>query len=408
MTLKTPLLAIVVPTRNRHQYVISAIKSLLRIPSRDIEIVLEDNSDSNQLQDWIQENAPDTRITYNYSSTPTSQSGNYERSMRGVKAEYVAFIGDDDGINPEVLEAVSWAKGQGYDAVVPRNTAHFVWPDLQMSAKGAMAPGELRISPITGRAWQPDPEAELRKCVLDAGQNFHDMPRAYYGIVRREALEQVRAKTGVFFPGVSPDLAAAVALSNVTRRVCVVDYPLFLPGSSLRSNAGLGGLKKHVGKLREQSHLDPDCERNWSVMVPPFFSVQTIWAEAAVGALIAMEREDLVRLFNAPKLYAYLIMFYPKYLRLTGKSYWAALNRSKRGVGAGVFALLTCFFQLGCVRAQCLLRRFKYHVPGEKTYSQKGISDIQQAVLGLQEYLRSNGWSFGPQGVTGPKPKGKT
>lgn len=409
MTQNAPLLAIVVPTRNRHQYVVSAIKSLLLIPSRDTEIVIEDNSDSNQLQDWIQENGLDSRIRYTYSKVPTSQSGNYERCMRRVKAEYVACIGDDDGVNPEIVAAASWAKAQGYDAVVPLNSAHFVWPDLQMRAKAAMAPGELRITPITGMVRQPDPEAELRKCVLDAGQRFYDLPRAYYGIVRREAMEQVRAKTGFFFPGVSPDLSAAIALANVTRKVCVVDYPLFLPGSSLRSNAGLSGLNKHVGKLAEQSHLSSDCEQNWSAMVPPFFSVQTIWAEAAVEALIAMEREDLVRLFNIPGLYAHLVMFYPRYLRLTGKSYWAAIHRTHRGVAGGLLALLICFFRLGCLRAQYLMGRLNPHVPEvDSSYRQEGISDILQAVRGLQEYLRSNGWSFGPQGVAGPKPREET
>ena len=107
--------------------------------------------------------------------------------MRGVTAEYVAFIGDDDGVNPEIVEAARWAKAQGYDAIVPLNRARFVWPDLHMSAIGAMAAGELRIGRITGKAWEPDPEVELRKCVFDAGQAFHDLPRAYYGIVRRES-----------------------------------------------------------------------------------------------------------------------------------------------------------------------------------------------------------------------------
>jgi hypothetical protein len=408
MTQDSPLLAIVVPTRNRHQYVGSAIRSLLRIPSRDIEFVIEDNSDSNQLEKWIQDNAPDARITYSYSNAPTSQSGNYERSMRGVTADYVAFIGDDDGVNPEIVEAARWAKAQGYDALVPVNRAHFVWPDLHMPAMGAMAAGELRIGPITGKTWEPDPEVELRKCVLDAGQAFHDLPRAYYGIVRRESMEEVRAKAGAFFPGVSPDLAAAVALANVTRKVCVVDYPLFLPGSSLRSNAGVGGLNRHVGKLAEQPHLGPDCDRNWSAIVPPFFSVQTIWAEAAVEALIAMKREDLLHLFNVPKLYAALVMFHPRFSALTGRRFWRALSRSDRPFATGLFASLVCFFRLGCLRAYYLLQRLKHHVPDGDTYSRKDVVDIRHAVTELQEYLGRNGWSFGCQGVAGPKPTEET
>jgi len=402
MTQNIPLLALVVPTRNRPQYVASAIKSLLAIPSQELEIVIEDNSDSNELQKWLNENAPDGRITYSYSNVQTSQSGNYERSMRGVTAEYVAFIGDDDGVNPEILAATRWAKEQRFDVVVPRNSALFVWPDLQMSAKGAMNPGELRISSFTGQAWQSDPEAELRKCVLSAGQNFHDLPKAYYGIVRRETLEKVRDKTGLFFPGVSPDLAAAIALANVAHKVCILDYPLFLPGASLRSNAGLGGLNKHVGKLEDQPHLGPDCVKAWSAVVPPFFSVQSIWAEAAVESLIKMEREDLLRQFNLPELYFTLLTYYPGFRWMILKNYWPALRRIRRGIGEGTFALLTCFLRHGIRRIKRFYKRKNLCISDDKAHSQRGIIDIQQAVSLLQEYLRTNNWSFSSQGVSCP------
>jgi glycosyltransferase involved in cell wall biosynthesis len=395
----TPLLAIVVPTRNRQEYVVSAVRSLLRIPSTEIEIVIEDNSDTPELQEWISKHVEDRRLTYHYSNVIVSQSENYDRSMRGATAEYIAFIGDDDSVNPDILEAVRWAKSQDVDALVPLNKAHFVWPDLQMSATGALAPGELSISPITSQMWTVDPEAELRKCLRDAGQDFHHLPRAYYGVVRKIILEKVRSKTGSYFPGVSPDLAAAIALANVAQRVLIMDYPLFLPGSSLRSNAGLSGQKRHVGMLNEQAHLGPDCDQNWSAVIPPFFSVQTIWAEAAIESLSAMEREDIINLFNVPKLYAWLIMFHPRFIRLIGTTYLSALRRTKRGFFKGTLELSAYFLKLAGLRFQCLIRRFTPKGRVENVYRRQGIKDIENAVSVLNDYLKKNAlkkpWDIG-------------
>jgi hypothetical protein len=397
-----PLLSIVIPTRNRLSCARFAVLCALDIPSSEVQVVVEDNSDSPECEGWLSRDVADPRITYHYSAEHRSMTDNYNVAVTRARGDYICVIGDDDGVNPDIIQAVRWAREQDYAVVVPITSAHFVWPDLKMTHKGAMAPGELRIRHISGRSCRPDPEAELLKCVLDAGQDFHKLPRIYYGIVRRELMDEIRARTGSFFPGVSPDLAAAVALANVPGTVCVVDYPLFLPGSSAGSNAGLGGLNRHVGNLREQAHLGADCEKAWSVIVPPFFSIPTIWAEAAVGALVAMEREDLVGLFNVPKLYAGLFMFHPTFALLTAKSFRAALRRTKRGFWEGLIALFACFLQLGCLRAHYLVRRFKRVEPEERTFSQTGIGDVQQAVHALHEYIRTSGWSFGPHGASGP------
>ncbi len=395
-----PLLSIVVPTRNRNVYARSAIKSLTRIKSALLEVVIEDNSDDDGLHMWIRENVPDNRIVYHYSSLRTSQSGNYDRSMRGVTGEYVAFIGDDDGVNPEILPATEWAKRKGYDVVVPLNSAHYFWPDLKVANRTSLAPGELRLTPVTGEIIEPDPKEELKKCARDAGQQFHMLPRAYYGIVRRELFDAIKLKSGSFFPGVSPDLAAAAALGTVARRVCVVDYPLFLPASSARSNAGLSGLNRHVGSLQEQEHLGSDWLREWSPIVPPFYSVQTIWAEAFVTSLRRMGRKDLLREFNVAKLYAWLLMFYPRFLSHILPQFRSAVREAGQRLPAASTSLLWNFVCLGFTRAKFLTQRSFGLRPTSSFSSHKGIETIEEAVVRLQVEIRSNGFAFTKDGVT--------
>ncbi len=53
MTQDAPLLSVVIPSRNRMDYAKSAIRSVLSIPCSELELVVEDNSDSNQLETRI-------------------------------------------------------------------------------------------------------------------------------------------------------------------------------------------------------------------------------------------------------------------------------------------------------------------------------------------------------------------
>ena len=264
-------------------YVHSAIRSVLCLNFKDLEVVVEDNSDTNQLEQWIETNVADSRLVYHYCSEPTSQAGNYNRAMLKVRGEYVASIGDDDGVGMEIIDAAQWAKAHDLDALTPSSVVNYSWPDLKIDNLNAVGPGELRIQPFSSAVSFPDPQEEAIKCMQDFGQNFHKLPKAYFGIVRKSCMDRVKDKTGTYFPGVSPDMASAMALACIVKKTCYVDYPLFVPGSSAKSNAGVSGMRKHIGSLRDQSHLPPDCESKWSSIVPKFYSVHTIWAETAVA-----------------------------------------------------------------------------------------------------------------------------
>jgi len=377
------------------------------LPDKDIEIVIQDNSDTDELQEFVKSFRVDRRLKYENVPERVDVITNCNRALARAGGEYVCLLGDDDGIQPEIVAAARWAKNEGFDALVPSSAATFVWPDLSMSTRSAMRPGELRIVEFSGAITFPVVEKELRKCLNDAGQKFHDLPKLYYGLVRRDIMEQVRRLCGSYFPAISPDMAASVAIAQFARRVCRIDYPLFLPGASFKSTAGLGGLRQHVGRLSDQRHLPRDCEAKWTDMVPPFFSVPTIWAEASLETLLACGREDLLQEFDLPRLYAWLLMFHPGFMLMICRTYGTALQRTRRGCAAGVLALAVCLSQLALLRVKCLLRRFLKQPPCAQPWRLEGLKDIQAAVHELQVYLRSNGCSFGPQGLSVPSREAK-
>jgi glycosyltransferase involved in cell wall biosynthesis len=133
----------VIPTRNRVQYVRFAIQSVLSIPSPDLQLVVEDNSDSDQLEMWAKGILDDARLVYHHSSVPVSMVENYDRAVLRATGEYISLIGDDDGVDPEIVDALRWAKDQQIDALAPTTPAHYIWPDLHLRSAAAIKAGGL-------------------------------------------------------------------------------------------------------------------------------------------------------------------------------------------------------------------------------------------------------------------------
>jgi phosphatidylglycerophosphatase A len=251
-----------------------------------------------------------------------------------------------------------------------------------------MEAGQLNIRPFTCKITFPDPESETLKCVRDAGQSFHMLPRAYYGIVKRIYMDLIFKKTGSYFPGVSPDMAAAISIATVAKNICHIDYPLFVPGSSAQSNAGLGALKKHIGLLRDQLHLPATCERDWSDIVPAFYSVQTIWAESTVSALKAMKKSEILKQFNVPLLFATCLVFHPRYMFLNNRSLFRSLKLLRQGAITGITKFIYWFFYWWTMRLKFLLFRFFKPTKPAVLFSQKGIMNIDEAVQSVTHHLK--------------------
>jgi glycosyltransferase involved in cell wall biosynthesis len=389
-----PLLSIVIPTKNRLDYVKSAIKSVLSISSPLLQLVIADNSDTNDLEIWIKTNIYDTRYIYSHSDSKMTMCENYDQAVSFATGEYICLIGDDDGVNPEIIDATIWAKKHGHDALVPSSLINYVWPDLQMKSIGSMEAGELSIRSFTGEMTFPIAEDEMLKCVADAGQNFHSLPKAYYGVVKKECFDLVKEKTGSYFPGVSPDMSAALSIATVVKSICKVDYPLFVPGSSAKSNAGLSGMKKHIGRLIDQPHLSKTCEQEWSDITPVFYSVQTIWAEAAVNALVSTGRQDILKKFNLPLLYALCTVFHYSYMQNSLNRFYKGLIILEQRNFISTIKFIYWFIYWWSLRAKSLILRIIGYRVTVNSYCSSGVIDIEQAVILTSNYLREHNVKF--------------
>ena len=101
----SPLLSIVIPTKNRYECLIPVISAILsHVESSDFELIVHDNSTSNDsVVDFFREHK-DFRLKYFYVKEELSMVDNTLYSINKSIGKYAVFIGDDDLVSPFICE----------------------------------------------------------------------------------------------------------------------------------------------------------------------------------------------------------------------------------------------------------------------------------------------------------------
>lgn len=283
------LLSVVMPTHNRAGYAIHAIRSLLVIPNNELELVVSDTSTDGELHAQLIAGAEqflnDRRLKYVRPTAKLDMTGNHNAAIEAATGEYVCLIGDDDTISADALLATAWAKDRGIEVIAPNVLANYVWPDFRSRFVGTGHASRLYFGKRFVGALIHDSEVAVRRMLNNAAQGTDGLPKIYHGIVKRSILDQIRAQSGAYFHGSSPDVSGAVGLALCSKRFVVVNYPLTIPGASGGSNTGRSAMNTHKGKLNEESQTRGFETGGWSEGVPKFFSVETVWAHAALETI---------------------------------------------------------------------------------------------------------------------------
>lgn len=307
------ILSIIIPTKNRQKYCLAAIRQILSLNLSEIEICIQDNSDTDILRNEISSIASEN-IVYNYHEGVLSFVDNFSEAVSLSHGEYLCMIGDDDGILPSIMDMVRFMKGKGIDSLIPSLGAVYYWPsDNPIVANGEK--GVLTLSYLRSKARYTNSKKALLKLLKGAVQNYTslDMPRLYHGIVKKTCLEDIKEQTGKYFGGLTPDIYMAVALSFVCKKTLRIDTPITISGICPTSGSNDSATGKHTGKLEDAPHFRGHTDYHWDEHIPAFYSVDTIWAETLMQALTMFKRDDLKSKFNMPLFEIICLKKYPEY-----------------------------------------------------------------------------------------------
>ncbi|MEG1402199.1 glycosyltransferase family A protein [Bacteroides sp.] len=307
-----PILSIVVPTKNRYIYLMELVKLFLKLDYLNIELVIQDNSDDNNLFSQFIANQSDDRIKYYYENKHLDIVQNANLAIQNSSGEYVCFIGDDDGFSSSIIDCVIWLKENSIDSLVLFNPV-YTWPDVK--SKIFNFSSSLKLDSYSGVFTEISPQNELRKVLNKGGTSLEKMPRVYQGIVSRKSLDKLYMATGSFFPGPCPDISNAVGLCFFVNKCYYLDYPVIVSGQGKKSGAGLGAQHKHQGEIESLSFLPKRTATLWENDIPKVWTGETIWAESCVKALRNTGHEEFISSLNLNRLYAKFLIFNPKYYK---------------------------------------------------------------------------------------------
>ena len=379
--MKRPLLSIVIPTKNRQKYALSIIQTILSIKDYALELVIQDNSDTNELENSIKNNIIDKRLKYNYDSSPMSTIHNFNNSMDNVEGKYICYIGDDDGVSLDIMQFVKWMDRNKIDALIGKNVCSYSWPSDKTN-------GKLTIYPFSGKIKVLDVNDQIKKFIKNGAVYYlkFGLAKVYHGIIKKECIERSKLKTGNYFGGLSPDIYASIATSLEVEKLIEIDYPLTIAGSSFESDKTHRTNEAKNLELKDAPHFNHRGKYNWSKLVPSIYSGASIWAESGIKALEESNRFDLISDINKYRLGAYIALDSPhNKKKITSYLYHYKIELLNYYL-IKYFILLESFFSR-------FFNRINKVIKNNKTYS-NNIESIGLAIKEIDVYCNEKNLNF--------------
>jgi glycosyltransferase involved in cell wall biosynthesis len=304
------LLSIIIPTKNRYATLFNVVNTILDFDKNDeLEIVIQDNSDNNtEALFFMEERKKFKNLKYFHESKNLSVIENSDKAVQNSIGDYVCFIGDDDGVMPYIIDVVKWMKKNTVKAVKSYKPNYY-WPDQQSNYLSRDKSGVLNFKKFDYSVKKVDTKKALEYTLKKGGTSIKMLPSLYHSIVEKKVLETIYQITNSYFPGPSPDMANAVALTQVIDDYVLLGFPVALSGKSSKSTGGQGVLHQHLSRIEEVSHLPNNTLRKWTKEIPAYCTSPTIWAESVLKALENMVDKQKSKKMNFSYLYASLFVF---------------------------------------------------------------------------------------------------
>ncbi|MGL5350489.1 MAG: glycosyltransferase family 2 protein [Cetobacterium sp.] len=382
---KEYLLSILIPTKNREEYLIETVNQILKINNQKIQIVIQDNSDISVYDNLKKCILNNNNIKYNYTPGILSFVKNFDIGIEICDGEYICLIGDDDGIMPQIISIVEWAKNNNQKVIKPSLNTVYFWPNSEVKSN-LNDNGNVIINKISGNVKIYNSRNELKKLLRQGCQDYLGlgMAKLYHGIVKKEVLEEVKNKVGKYVGGLSPDIYIAVAISLVVDEVVEIDFPLTIPGICKKSGSSDSSTGKHTGKLEDAPHFRGHTSYNWSELVPKFYSVETIWADSCLAAINDFSEKEILKEFNLEFLTLDCLKKYSNYKEFILKNYknQHKIIDYKKGLNYFIYSLKNFIS-----RVVKVLKRQALKLVIRKQYKFEKIENISFAVELIQQEL---------------------
>lgn len=366
------LLSIVVPTKDRYEYLFQLIELIKSFKSNDIELVVQDNSaDNTSALEYLKCNSFE-HLKYFYTKEQISISDNSTKAILNSSGEYVCFIGDDDGVTRYIVDAVKWMKENGVTTLKSATAIH-KWPSY-ISTKYYPVAGTAMFNCFSMKYQMVNAKECLRKLLTSGIKTLNYMPKTYNGITCRKSLDNIFNKCGTFFPGPSPDMANAVSLALEDDYYAYVDAPVIIGGHSSHLGGNASRYKHQCGPLEDQPFIAKEYIEKWNPRIPKVWAPTTVWPASAITALQAYNAKEFLDIVDYDEILRSFIVSVPE-----KKEMALALSSTPRNLISGSRSGHLYYLYKGCLNVLNFIMFKKYD--GLKVYSNvKNISEAERLI----------------------------
>jgi hypothetical protein len=222
-------ITVVIPTRQRHEVLEKALRTVVEQDYGDLEIIVSDNFSSDATADVVRASR-DERIRYLNTGRRLSMAHNWEFALSHVKEGWVTVMGDDDGLLPGSVRRLAEIVQHDTVEAVRSAVCSYSWPSLLGRTSG----GHL-VVPLRRGSEQRNARRWLAKA-LRGTASYADLPMLYTGgYVDSRVLERIKQTTGVFYLSRIPDVYSAVAIASCVDQYLYLHEPLGINGASRHS-----------------------------------------------------------------------------------------------------------------------------------------------------------------------------
>jgi len=232
--------SILIPSRNGAQYLPHAVRTVLSQNYPDCEVIVSVNhSTDNSLE--VLKQFDDPRLKVIVPPKPLSMTKNFEWLLQHAQGEWIAIIGDDDGIMPYFFEEM--------EGILTR------WPKVEcVTSRGAYYSwgiGKVNYSYI-----RTEKIIQSKRWLLSmfvGTKKYPDLPSLYtVGVVKDSLIQRILQKSqGQFFHDLAPDVYSGVAIAASIPCFLQVGTPLFWRGTSSKS-VGMSHILSAYGTANEE------------------------------------------------------------------------------------------------------------------------------------------------------------
>lgn len=220
--------SVIIPTRERCDTLKWSLKTCTTQNYNNLEILVSDNFSQDDTRQVVAD-FQDSRIKYFNTGKRLSMSRNWEFALNNASGDYVLFVGDDDGLMPDVFDELNSILQDGQIDSLSWKKPMYYWlnhiiPEYR----------NILVTTLKNSLQEFDSQEVLNE--VRNFNEFHELPSLYDGFVKRTVLENIKKQSGEFFHSRTPDVYSTIVLLGITKNFSYSGKPFSIQGASSHSN----------------------------------------------------------------------------------------------------------------------------------------------------------------------------